>query len=62
MLQGTKTLVGNGRVRDVFLVAYKGRKVVVKTLRGGGDRKSQKTALDRHEREVQTLDAVSEEH
>ncbi|CAN0220068.1 unnamed protein product [Scytosiphon promiscuus] len=58
MLQGTKTLVGNGRVRDVYFVEHEGRKVVVKTLRGATDLKSQRNALDRHNREVQTLDAM----
>lgn len=60
MLQGNKTLVGSGRVRDVFLVEYEEKMMAIKTLRGTGDLKSQRMALDRHNREVRTLSAVSE--
>lgn len=60
MLEGKKTLVGSGSVRDVFLVEYKGRTVVVKSLRGMGDPNVEHHRLVMHKREVLTLDAVSE--
>ncbi|CAM9401003.1 unnamed protein product [Ectocarpus fasciculatus] len=58
MLEGKKTLVGSGTVRDVFLVEYEGRAVVVKSLRGMGDPKVEKYRLLMHKQEVLTLDAL----
>lgn len=59
MMAGNKTLVGNGRVRDVYLVEYEGKKVALKTLRNMDDTRSQRVHLDKHKREILTLDAVS---
>lgn len=56
MLTGHKTLVGSGSVRDVWLVEYNGRTVVVKTLRHMEDQRHR----DMHTREMLTMDAVSE--
>ncbi|CAM9461262.1 unnamed protein product, partial [Hapterophycus canaliculatus] len=58
MLRGNTTFVGSGHVRDVHLVEYKGRKVVVKTLRTNGDLKEQRMSLKRHKWEMLTLDAM----
>lgn len=55
MLSGPKTLVGSGSVRDVWLVEYKGRMVVVKTLRHMDDQRHR----DMHTREMLTMDIVS---
>ncbi|CAM9809401.1 unnamed protein product, partial [Ectocarpus sp. 6 AP-2014] len=33
MMEGEKTMIGNGNIRDVFLVERGGRKLVVKYLR-----------------------------
>lgn len=60
MLKGPKTLVGNGKVRDVFLVEYEGKTVVVKTLRHMNTLRSAKKHLERHVVEVLSLDVVSE--
>lgn len=60
MLEGKKTLVGSGSVRDVFLVEYEGQTVVVKSLRRNDDLKVDKHRLVMNKREVLTLDAVSE--
>lgn len=59
MLAGEKTLIGQGRVRDVWLLDYDGRTVVVKTLRDVGEAKNQKGHFYRHVKEVLILDAVS---
>lgn len=56
MLTGPKTLVGSGSVRDVWLVEYKGRTVVTKTLRHMDDPRHR----DMHMREMLTMDVVSE--
>lgn len=56
MLTGPKTLVGSGSVRDVWLVEYNGRMVVVKTLRHMEDPRHR----DMHTREMLTMDVVSE--
>ncbi|CAN0149692.1 unnamed protein product, partial [Ectocarpus sp. 12 AP-2014] len=58
MLAGNKTLVGNGRVRDVYLVEYEGRKVALKTLRNMEDTRSQRVHLEKHKREILTLDVM----
>eukprot|EP00752_Nemacystus_decipiens_P013824 g12273.t1 len=57
MLIGPKTLVGSGSVRDVWLVEYKGRSVVVKTLRHMEDQRHR----DMHTREMLTMDALRQE-
>jgi len=54
MVTGDKSLIGSGRVRDVWLVEYKGRTVVVKTLR----EKENQRHVEMHRREIQTMDAV----
>lgn len=61
MLQENTTLVGSGQVRDVFLSEYNGQQLVVKTLRDAEGLYLQRVFLDRHNREVQVLDAVREE-
>lgn len=59
MLRGNRTFVGNGHVRNVYLVEYEGRRVVVKTLRTTDDLKEQRASLKRHKWEMLTLDSVS---
>lgn len=56
MLKGSKALIGSGGVRDVWLVEYRGRSVVVKTLRYMDD----PSFRSMHKREMLTMDAVSE--
>ncbi|CBJ32471.1 similar to TAK1 (TGF-beta-activated kinase) [Ectocarpus siliculosus] len=58
MLEGKKTLVGSGSVRDVFLVEYEGQTVVVKSLRRKDDPNVEKHRLVMHKLEVLTLDAL----
>lgn len=58
MLNGEKTLVGNGYVRDVYLVDSAGESIVLKTLRPVEGRSRQELHLNMHRREVLTLDAV----
>lgn len=53
------TLIGGGKFRDVYLVEYEGRQLVVKTLRHVDELAKQKVHLSMHRREVLTLDAVS---
>lgn len=55
MLTGPKILVGSGTVRDVWLVEYQEREVVVKTLRQMDDARHR----EYHTREMLTMDAVS---
>eukprot|EP00903_Cladosiphon_okamuranus_P015281 g14121.t1 len=57
MLTGPKTLVGSGSVRDVWSVEYKGRTVVVKTLRHMDDQRHR----DMHAREMLTMDILRHE-
>lgn len=59
MLTGDIQLVGNGKVRDVYFAEYRGKKVVVKTLRHVNGLQAQKKQLGMHRREIVTLDAVS---
>ena len=54
MLTGDKSLIGSGSVRDVWLVKYKGRTVVVKTLKDMETRRHR----GMHWREAATMDAV----
>ncbi|CAM9848362.1 unnamed protein product [Scytosiphon promiscuus] len=58
MLKGERTLVGNGYVRDVYLLDYAGEIVVIKTLRPVEGRSRQELHLNMHRREVLTLDAL----
>lgn len=60
MLKGPKTFLGNGVVRDVSLVEYLGKTVVVKTLRPSETPRDLRHHLDMHNREMLTLDAVSD--
>jgi len=53
------TLIGGGKLRDVFLVEYEGRQLAVKTLKHVDEMARQKVHLSMHRREVLTLDAVS---
>ena len=60
MLHGRTSLVGHGRIRDVYLVEYKDQVVVLKTLRETGDPRRQKAHFSMHRREALSLDAVSD--
>lgn len=60
MLKGYDlTMIGSGKLRDVYLVEYEGRQLAVKTLRHVNELTRQKVHLSMHRREVLTLDAVS---
>ncbi|CAM9445423.1 unnamed protein product [Scytosiphon promiscuus] len=58
MFDGGMSLVGEGRVRDVYVATVDGQKVVVKTLRQVEGLKRQKSHLSMHRREVLVLDAL----
>lgn len=60
MLQGNKTFVGQGQIRDVWLVNYKGRALVVKPLRVDEPQK-QRQLIRMHRSEIAALDSVSGE-
>lgn len=59
MLAGPQDLITHGEVRNVSLVEYRGKKVVVKTLIPQEQTSHQTMYLERHRREVLVLDAVS---
>lgn len=60
MLKGEKELIGNGNIRDVYLVNYNGKEMVVKALRDDyGMRVSTSRAEKIHRWEAAALDAVS---
>lgn len=58
MLHGNTTLVGNGQVRDVYVVEYGGETVVLRVLREQQDRKKRHVSLRMHRTEAIALDAV----
>lgn len=61
MLTGEKQLIGSGFIRDVYLVEWEGRKLVVKFLREDyEERVSEGLAENVHQWEAAALDAVSE--
>lgn len=59
MLHGSKTHVGSGLVRDVYLTKYRDTVVVLKVLREQADPRTRNAVLELHKREALTLDAVS---
>lgn len=61
MLEGDKTLLGNGNIRIVYLVEFRGRKLVLKTLREDFAAKASKTRVEKiHRWEAAALNAVRE--
>lgn len=61
MLGGEKKLIGNGNIRDVYLVEWGGRKLVVKALREDFELRASRRRADKiHRWEAAALDAVSE--
>lgn len=61
MLTGEKTLIGSGFIRDVYLVDWEGRKLVVKFTREDyEERVGEDLAENIHQWEAAALDAVSE--
>eukprot|EP00752_Nemacystus_decipiens_P007117 g6375.t1 len=60
MLTGEKTLIGSGFIRDVYLVLWEGRKLVVKFTREDyEERVGEELAENIHQWEAAALDAVS---
>lgn len=61
MLAGEKELIGNGVIRDVYLVEHEGRKLVIKALRDDYEQRASKSRVDNmHRWEAAALDVVSE--
>lgn len=61
MLTGDKTLIGSGFIRDVYLVEWEGRRLVVKFTREDyEERVGEDLAENIHQWEAAALDAVSE--
>lgn len=61
LLAGEKELIGNGNIRDVFLVEHEGRQLVIKALRDDFGLRAGKTRVDNiHQWEAAALDAVSD--
>lgn len=61
MLMGEKKLIGRGYIRDVYLVEWEGRKLVVKFLREDYEAKASETRVEKiHRMEAAALDAVRE--
>lgn len=61
MLAGEKKLIGNGNIRDVYLVERGGETLVVKALRDDFEQRASKQRADKiHRWEAAALDAVSE--
>lgn len=61
MLAGEKKLIGNGNIRDVYLVEWRGRKLVVKALREDFELTASRRKADKiHRWEAAALDEVSE--
>ncbi|CAM9654688.1 unnamed protein product [Ectocarpus fasciculatus] len=59
MMAGEKTLIGNGNIRDVYLVERGGRKLVVKYLREDFEEKATRAwVLLIHQWEAAAIDAV----
>ena len=61
MLKGPKKVIDQGVVRNVSLVEYHGKSLVVKTLLNMKKQTHYMKHIDMHHREVLTLDAVSDE-
>lgn len=60
MLMGKKKLIGRGYIRDVYLVEWEGRKLVVKFLREDYEAKASESRVEKiHRWEAAALDAVS---
>lgn len=61
MLDGDMTLIGNGMIRDVYLVEQGGRKLVLKVLREDYELTASKSWVENiHRWEAAALNAVSE--
>ena len=61
MLAGEKELIGNGNIRDVYVVVHEGRKLVLKVLREDYELRATKARADKmHRWEAAALDAVRE--
>lgn len=61
MLMGEKKLIGHGYIRDVYLVEWEGRKLVVKFLREDYEERAGDSRVEKiHQWEAAALDAVSE--
>eukprot|EP00903_Cladosiphon_okamuranus_P005886 g5821.t1 len=59
MLMGKKKLIGRGYIRDVYLVEWEGRKLVVKFLREDYEAKASEARVEKiHRMEAAALDAV----
>lgn len=61
MLTGPKRVIDQGVVRNVSLVEYHGKTLVVKTLLEMEKQRHYAKHVDMHHREVLTLDAVSDD-
>lgn len=60
MLAGEKELIGNGNIRDVYLVKVGDKTLVVKALRDDFEQRASKQRADKiHRWEAAALDAVS---
>lgn len=60
MLTGPQEVIDHGVVRNVSLVEYSGKTLVVKTLLKMEKQSHQMKHVDMHNREVLTLDSVSD--
>ena len=61
MRAGDKELIGEGYIRDVYLVTWNGRKLVAKFLREDYDKRTTDTRIERiHRWEAAALDSVSD--
>ena len=59
MLMGKKKLIGRGYIRDVYLVEWEGRQLVVKFLREDYEAKASESRVEKiHRWEAAALDAV----
>lgn len=59
MMEGEKTLIGNGNIRDVYLVEWGGRKLVVKYLREDFEQRASRSRVENiHRWEAVAIDAV----
>lgn len=59
LLAGEKELIGNGNIRDVYLVKHRGRKLVIKALREDYEMRAGKSRVEKiHRWEAAALDAV----
>lgn len=59
MIDGEKTLIGNGNIRDVYLVERGGKKLVLKYLREDYGLRAGRSRVEKvHRWEAAALDAV----